>query len=198
MYYIYALIGPRDNLIHYVGLTGAVPTRRLADHLNEHSGAKGEWLTDLLDSAFMPSFVVLQHADDLEQAHLRESWWISTGEMLGWPLTNVAKTSKKKASTLKQGHPQVQREVVAVVRETKANTPDVPEPPFDVRSAPKRDLIFWWRDHCPAGTQAQFRAWLTERGGAIAKSYISDTFAAWVEAQAAAAQPSDGMTRNRE
>lgn len=185
MYYIYGLIDPRDNLIHYVGLTGLAPTRRLADHLQDHAGAKAEWLSDLLDAAFMPTFVVLQRAEDIEQAHLRESWWISTGEMLGWPLTNVAKTTKKKVSTLKQGHPQVQKEVVAVVRETKATAPDLPEPPFDVRSAPKRDLIFWWRDHCPAGTQAQFRTWLVEHGGAISRGYISDTFAEWVDAQIA-------------
>ena len=112
MYYIYGLIDPRDNLVHYVGLTGLAPTRRLADHLQDHIGAKAEWLTDLLDSAFMPTFVVLQKADDLEQAHLRESWWISTGEMLGWPLTNVAKTVKKKVSTLEKAQPQVQKALV--------------------------------------------------------------------------------------
>lgn len=118
MYYIYALIDPRDNLIHYVGLTGNVPTRRIADHLTDTTGAKAEWLTDLLDAAFMPTFVVLQKADDLEQAHLRESWWISTGEMFGWPLTNVAKTAKQKRSTLERAQPEVQKQVVKVIKDT--------------------------------------------------------------------------------
>jgi hypothetical protein len=179
MYYVYALIDPRDNLIHYVGLTGNVPTRRLADHLSDRSSVKGEWLLSVLDSGFMPSFVVLQHADDLEQAHMRESWWISTGELLGWPLTNIAKMSKNKSSTLERGHPEIEEEVVAVVEEIRASIPELPEPPFDVASAPKRDLIFWWRDRCPTGTQAQFRIWLQQHGTAIARGYISDTFAQW-------------------
>jgi hypothetical protein len=120
MYYIYALIDPRDNLVHYVGLTGNTPTHRLADHLTDRTGAKAEWLTDLLDAAFMPSFVVLQKADDVEQAQMREAWWISTGEMFGWPLTNVAKTMKQKKSTLEKAQPEVQREVVRKIKETNA------------------------------------------------------------------------------
>ena len=68
--------------------------------------------------------------------------------------------------------------------EGSAPIPPLPEPPFDVRSAPKRDLIFWWRDHNPTGSQAEFRTWLADRGGAIAKGYISDTFALWADAQA--------------
>ncbi len=68
--------------------------------------------------------------------------------------------------------------------EGSAPIPPLPEPPFDVRSAPKRDLIFWWRDHYPTGSQAEFRTWLADRGGTIAKGYISDTFALWADMQA--------------
>lgn len=68
--------------------------------------------------------------------------------------------------------------------EGAAPVPPLPEPPFDVRSAPKRDLIFWWRDHYPTGSQAEFRTWLADHGGAIAKGYISDTFALWASEQA--------------
>lgn len=68
--------------------------------------------------------------------------------------------------------------------EGSAPVPPLPEPPFDVRSAPKRELIYWWRDHYPTGSQAEFRTWLADHGGAIAKGYISDTFAQWAEAQA--------------
>ena len=118
MYYIYALIDPRDNLIHYIGLTGNTPTHRLADHLTDRTGAKAEWLTDLLDAAFMPSFIVLQKADDVETAQLREAWWISTGEMLGWPLTNVAKTTKQKKSTLEKAQPEVHKEMVKEIKGT--------------------------------------------------------------------------------
>ena len=74
-----------------------------------------------------------------------------------------------------------------------APTPPLPEPPFDVRSAPKRDLIFWWRDHYPTGSQAEFRTWLADHGGTITKSYISDTFAQWAAA-AQAPQAAENMT----
>lgn len=67
--------------------------------------------------------------------------------------------------------------------------PPSPEPPFDVRSAPKRELIFWWRDTFPAGSQAEFRTWLADRGGSIARGYISDIWSQWAEAQAAKVQP---------
>lgn len=65
-----------------------------------------------------------------------------------------------------------------------APNPPLPEPPFDVRSAPKRDLIWWWRDNFPTGTQANFRTWLADHGRTIARSYICDTFGEWADAQA--------------
>jgi len=65
-----------------------------------------------------------------------------------------------------------------------APIPPLPEPPFDVRSAPKRDLIFWWRDNYKTGSQAEFRTWLADHGGSIAKGYISDTFALWAQERA--------------
>lgn len=77
--------------------------------------------------------------------------------------------------------------------EGSAPLPPLPDPPFDVRSAPKRDLIMWWRDHYPTGSQAEFRTWLADHGGSIAKGYISDTFAQWAEAQPAKLA-SDNMT----
>lgn len=69
-----------------------------------------------------------------------------------------------------------------------ANTPAPPpvEPPFDVRSAPKRQVVWWWRDHNPTGSQAEFRTWLADRGVTIARGYISDAFALWAEERAAA------------
>lgn len=102
MYYIYALIDPRDNLIHYIGFTNLIPTRRLAEDLGERSGSKAQWLTDMLDSAFMPTLMVLQMADGIDQARVRKSWWISTGEMLGWPLTNLAKTADQNSKTARR------------------------------------------------------------------------------------------------
>lgn len=168
MYYIYALIDPRDNLAHYVGLTGMTPTRRLADHLTDRGGAKAEWLTGLLDAAFMPSFVVLQKADDVEQAQMREAWWISTGEMLGWPLTNVAKTMKQKRSTLEKAQPQVRQEVVKEIRATNAN-----------RITDLQAAVWQWRDAHPQGTQADMRRDFDASGITIARGYAHECWHKW-------------------
>lgn len=77
-----------------------------------------------------------------------------------------------------------------------ANTPapPLPPPPFDVRSAPKRDVIYWWRDQYPTGSQAEFRTWLADHGGAIAKGYISDTFAQWTAERPARLEPTARVT----
>ena len=53
--------------------------------------------------------------------------------------------------------------------------PPSPEPPFDVRSAPLRDMILWWIDNI-GGTQAEFRRWADERGVSASRGYVSDVF----------------------
>jgi hypothetical protein len=65
-------------------------------------------------------------------------------------------------------------------------TPPLPEPPFDVRSAPKRDLVFWWRSQRPQGAQADFREWAAQNNRDIARGYVSDMFKAWDDAKALA------------
>ena len=47
------------------------------------------------------------------------------------------------------------------------------------RPADKRELIFWWLDRTPTGTQAEFRRYLDQQGESIARGYISDCFAEW-------------------
>ena len=47
------------------------------------------------------------------------------------------------------------------------------------RPADKRELIFWWLDRNPTGTQAEFRHYLDQQGESIARGYISDCFAEW-------------------
>lgn len=76
--------------------------------------------------------------------------------------------------------------------------PPLPMPPFDVREAPKRDLIFWWRDQYPTGTQAEFRTWIADHGRTIARGYISDTFAQWAETQAGKVGTADAETMTLE
>jgi hypothetical protein len=135
MYYVYALIDPRDNLVHYVGLTGSVPTKRIAEHLQDRTGAKAEWLIDLLNSAFMPTFAVLQTADDMEQAQMRESWWIATGELLGWPLTNIAKTTKRTLATARNAQGEIKREIVKGIAETGVKPLAVARKRVDITNA---------------------------------------------------------------
>lgn len=51
-------------------------------------------------------------------------------------------------------------------------------------NASKKDVIFYWRDRNPTGTQAEFRAWLASHNQFYARGYISDVFAEWEAAKA--------------
>ena len=168
MYYVYALIDPRDSLVHYVGLTGNVPTRRIVEHLQDRTGVKAEWLAEMLDAAFMPTFVVLQTAADIEQATLREAWWISTGEMLGWPLTNIASSAKRILSNLRAAQPSVKDALVENIKASREH-----------QRSELQAVVWQWRDAHPDGTQSQMRADLESQGVRIARGYAHELWHKW-------------------
>ena len=50
----------------------------------------------------------------------------------------------------------------------------------DPKDAPKRDVIYAWRDRNPTGSQADFRQWLSSQHGMeYARGYVSDCFKEW-------------------
>lgn len=87
--YIYGLLDPRDQLVHYVGKSDR-PRQRLTEHLKDAASNpyKAEWLEDLSVSGGRPRIVILETVSlaDWEQAERR---WIATGRDLEWPLTNI-------------------------------------------------------------------------------------------------------------
>jgi hypothetical protein len=54
--------------------------------------------------------------------------------------------------------------------------------------------VYWWRDNCPIGSQEEFRTWLADHGGTIARGYISDTFALWAQERASKLMPTESMS----
>lgn len=94
MFYVYGLIDPRDNQIHYVGITRNTPARRLASHITSGGSAKDNWIASLLDAGFLPTITVLQSAATYQEIFEMESWWIRLAEVAGWPITNTNKTNR--------------------------------------------------------------------------------------------------------
>lgn len=72
--------------------------------------------------------------------------------------------------------------------EVDAITPPF-DPPFDVRSHPKRDVVLWYLDNV-GGTQAECRRWAEERGLSLSKGYVSDIY----NGRYADAEPGDRVT----
>ncbi len=95
MFYVYGLIDPRDNQIHYVGITQNSPARRLASHISGGASAKDGWLTSMIDAGFLPRITVLQVAETYSEIFELETWWIKIAEQVGWPITNTNKTNRR-------------------------------------------------------------------------------------------------------
>lgn len=99
---IYALVDPRDQLVHYVGKTFR-GLARPKEGFGRHEGIlKIAWFRELKVAGLVPETCVLQDRFDGEpvcwwlverntgQVNLAECWWIAFGRVLGWPLTNQA------------------------------------------------------------------------------------------------------------
>lgn len=86
---VYALVDPRDDLPHYVGLTRNM-RYRLYKHLRDKdtSPIKVAWIDSLRACGLSPEVKILAEAwaDDVAAI---EVYWIAKGRELGWPLTNA-------------------------------------------------------------------------------------------------------------
>src|SRR5438105_12855783 len=93
MRYIYALIDPRDDEIHYVGVTKNVYTR-LEQHTRYTSGTEGKraWIEDLEQQGLAPELEILETIEaspDIDLiAQEREKYWIFKLLKSGAPLLN--------------------------------------------------------------------------------------------------------------
>src|SRR3990167_7958774 len=90
---IYILVDPRDSRIYYVGQT-VRPKARYQDHVHAASegsqanARKAAWIADLKSNGLLPSFVILEVAEDSDTAGLKEQKWIMLLAKSGAPLTN--------------------------------------------------------------------------------------------------------------
>ena len=81
LYFVYALIDPRTNIVGYVGLTDD-PKARFRQHLradgSSESQRKNAWVRQILAEHVSPQMYVLEVVYDVrEQAESRERYWIS-------------------------------------------------------------------------------------------------------------------------
>lgn len=94
MYVIYALVDPRDNTVHYIGITDDV-YQRFMQHINcgSNNFAKNAWILGLRAANKMVIMETLEEVDTREQALIRETYWIKHFEMLKEPVMNVCQTT---------------------------------------------------------------------------------------------------------
>lgn len=86
---IYALIDPKDNSIHYIGMSRNA-TKRYRQHV-ACSGTnllKNMWVTDLLREGMRPVLTIIETVDGIQTARNRETFWINHYLAQGAPLTN--------------------------------------------------------------------------------------------------------------
>ncbi len=90
---IYALVDPRDDTVHYIGLSKN-PAKRYAQHLTprQRNQAKREWIQELLASQLLPKLLILEEGLSAETAFQREAYWTIHYARAKHPLTNLEKT----------------------------------------------------------------------------------------------------------
>lgn len=93
-YEIYALVDPRDNLIHYVGLSLSANLRFIS-HLNGNGGNKQEkcWIIELQREGLTPILQILETIEAGSNAYAlaceEELYWIREMARQGHPLLNA-------------------------------------------------------------------------------------------------------------
>jgi predicted GIY-YIG superfamily endonuclease len=87
MIYIYGLYNSKESVtnIRYIGQTKN-PTQRLSAHRTTKDGTqKAQWVSAVRGAVNM---VILDTAEDVEQACIKENAWILFGKSRGWELVN--------------------------------------------------------------------------------------------------------------
>lgn len=87
--YIYGLVDPRDNQIHYVGHTVDMQGR-LGGHMMDHADTpKTRWIADVFASNAGDVRIVQLAEVPYAERLQHEYKWIYLGRAMGWPLTNT-------------------------------------------------------------------------------------------------------------
>lgn len=185
MFYVYALIDPLSGRIHYVGMTGQHPQRRLSQHMKNKGkdkgvAAKSDWIEHLRGIGEVPNVAILASAQNKEEALEMEAHWISMGGLHHWPLYNNGGGSYRaprrwwiRLGEFLRIKPPTNTTESMPAREDGQEIFGI-EPPFDITSHSKRDVILWWSEHI-GGSQAECRRWAALRGIDLSKGYVSDT-----------------------
>lgn len=89
-YTVYSLTDPRDNTVHYVGISKDIE-RRYIEHVT-CSGTnlqKNLWVIELLQQNLKPQLTVIETVVGSMDARERENYWVQLYLSQGAPLTNI-------------------------------------------------------------------------------------------------------------
>lgn len=96
MFYIYALVDPRDSQTRYIGVTSN-PTQRLRRHIKAHKSEakkKNTWVSELKMAGVRPVQIILQQVPTQVEADGAEAYWIRHFRDLGAKLLNVQRGTR--------------------------------------------------------------------------------------------------------
>lgn len=92
LYFVYELVDPRTDIVHYVGMTKD-PNRRFAEHIGTRLPTSGRkrigWVKDLLSIGVQPKMRILEIVDNWQEANVREQYWMQHYQSQGIALANA-------------------------------------------------------------------------------------------------------------
>jgi hypothetical protein len=135
MYTIYALADPRDNLVHYVGLTDNVYKRFVA-HItcSGNNYDKNASVHAAKAANIMISMSTLEQTEDLGLARVREVYWINHYRMLQHPLTNIQHANLRFVKNMlvrsprevqRNSHPRTTALITPIIPDSGAKAEDI-------------------------------------------------------------------------
>jgi hypothetical protein len=96
---IYALVDPGTGKVRYIGMSKN-PIKRYGQHL-----AKGaQWIKDMLQSGVIPTQIIIESELSLEQAKVREKFWIQHYEKPDNPLENMTHNNEATQARWEERH----------------------------------------------------------------------------------------------
>src|SRR5260221_239430 len=88
VYSVYALIDPRDDSVHYIGMSTRPEYRLRTEHMQRSYGATYDWIQELLHLGLQPILKIIETQENERHALDRELYWIHYYSKQKAPLLN--------------------------------------------------------------------------------------------------------------
>lgn len=152
MYSVYSLVDPRDNCVHYIGMSRNVQNRFRAHMHKDANWVKASWVKELKGVGLLPVLSMIAENLTREEAQKLELQMIRLHYRLGMPLTNLV------GSSIKRRRWQSPVEEVQIVK-TKFEELFTPKQVSDSTGLPETEIVKMLRDKEILGIRVTSRQW---------------------------------------